>query len=106
MTNADVSEINLGDMLYKSCFAHSLFESEGTQIIFTSEPKRYNNIINDCRVNMSHERYKLLCHKITCVRCTLLFTATERSLYADDLLDDYLFKLIAGRESGVLGERG
>ncbi len=55
---------------------------------------------------MSHERYKLLCHKITCVCCTLLSTATERSVYVDDLLDDYLFKLIAGRESGVLGERG
>ncbi len=31
--------------------------------------------------HVSHERYKLLCHKITCVRCTLLPTATERSLY-------------------------
>ncbi len=44
-------------------------------------------------LNLSHERYKLLCHKITCVA---LSTAAERSLCADDLLDYYLFKLMQG----------
>ncbi len=32
------------------------------------------------------------------MRCTPLSTAAERSLCVDDLLDYYLFKLIAGRE--------
>ncbi len=55
---------------------------------------------------MSHEHHRPLSHKITCACCTLLPTATERSLYVDDLLDYYLFKLPEERESDVLGERG
>ncbi len=61
--------------------------------------------INDCRVNVSGEHYKLLCHKISCVCCTLLPTATQRSVYADDLLH-HLSKSNAERESRVLGKRG
>ncbi len=57
--------------------------------------------------NMSLERYKLLCHKTTCVCCTVLSTASqERSLYVDDRAGLLFSKLITGRESGVLGERG
>ncbi len=44
---------------------------------------------------MRHERYKPLCHKITCVHCTLPIWQ-----------DYYLLKLIGGRKSGVLGELG
>ncbi len=54
---------------------------------------------------MSHERYKLLCHKTNCVCCTPLPTAKSDLCVLDDLAY-CLFKLIAGRESGVLGERG
>ncbi len=38
-------------------FAHSLFESVGAQIVFTSESKQYNNIVNDSRVE--HESWAL-----------------------------------------------
>ncbi len=67
MTNADVSEINVGVTLHKSwiwvdpqyvCFVHSLYESEGVQISFMSEKKWYDkeceadnkNIVNSCKM--------------------------------------------------------
>ncbi len=56
MTNADVSETNLGVTKVGSGwrpFTERLFRSHqsvGAQILFTSDSKRYNNTVNDSRV--------------------------------------------------------
>ncbi len=55
MTDADGSEINQCHALGGNApqyvhFAHSLYESGGAQIVFMSELKQNNNIVNDCSV--------------------------------------------------------
>ncbi len=53
---------------------------------------------------MSHEHYKLLCHKITGVLHSYAHSYRAISVWWMIWLDYYLFKLIAERESSVLGE--
>ncbi len=55
---------------------------------------------------MSHERYKLLCHNMTCVLHSYAHSYRAISVCWMIWLDYYLFNLIAGRESDVLGELG
>ncbi len=55
---------------------------------------------------MSHERYKLLHHKITCALHSNTHSYRVNSVCWTIWLDYYLLKLIAKRERGVVGELG
>ncbi len=92
MTNADESEINLGVMLHKSWIwvemLHSMFvlltacmKVEVLKLSLRQIREEKTILLTTAEWNMSHERHKLLCHKIICVPCTLMPTAAEWSLY-------------------------
>ncbi len=49
---------------------------------------------------MSHELYKLLCHKITCVHCTLC-PHLQSDLYMLDDVAGFLLNLLGSTDEGV-----